>query len=123
MLNNDYPPLTLSSIKGGALEEKFQIELEKVMRNIRDPNASDGKREITIKLVFSPNSKGTKCVLDVATVSKLQPDATFSSEMWIAMQGAKPVAVEDDPEQLKLPMQKGDISEVENLPKISIYQR
>ena len=36
MFSNDYLPLTLSSIKGGALEEKFQVELEKIMRNIRD---------------------------------------------------------------------------------------
>ena len=122
MFSNDYLPLTLSSIKGGALEEKFQVELEKIMRNIRDPNAAEGKREITIKLTFSPNAKRSKCVLDVSTAAKLQPDTTFSSEMWIAMQGAKPIAVEDDPEQLKLPMDKGDISEV-ILPKTAVFQR
>lgn len=33
-----YEKITLSSIKDGAVEERFQYELKKVLNNIADPN-------------------------------------------------------------------------------------
>ena len=47
--------LTLASICGGAVQEKMDRAMEKVARNILDPNTNPDKRTITLKLTFKPN--------------------------------------------------------------------
>ena len=65
--------VSLDSFAGGALLERFNQELERVSTNVADPNTSDtAKREITIKLVFSPNPGGIS-VADYAVAAKLCP--------------------------------------------------
>jgi hypothetical protein len=110
--------MTLSTLAGGALEEKFQIELDKVLRNIDDPNAAGGKREIALKIGFKPNAKGSAADIVIASSCKLQPDIPTETMFYLGKQGAKPKAWEHDPNQMRFPFEEGDISEVKNVAKI-----
>jgi hypothetical protein len=48
--------LPLSLLANGAIQEKLDIELEKVFNNIHDPNTkAEDKRTVTIKLEFAPD--------------------------------------------------------------------
>ena len=48
--------LNLSELANGAIQEKLDGELEKIFKNIHDPNTvATGKRGVTIKLEFKPD--------------------------------------------------------------------
>ena len=113
----DYDKLTLETIGNGSLAEGFQIELDRVLRNIDDPNAADGKREIIMKVVFAPNAQGSAADITLSVVSKLQPDLPVETMAYLGKQGAKPMAWEHNPEQMKLPISEDVIQEA---PKTSI---
>jgi hypothetical protein len=71
--------LNINNIAGGAVEEKFQVELDRVLKNINDPNAKEGKRDITLKMTFKPNSAGTAMDVVVESKSSLQPDLAVAT--------------------------------------------
>jgi hypothetical protein len=54
MEDNNYKPVTLSTLMNGALEERFQLENKKVLASIYDPNTKKGKVEITCKITYEP---------------------------------------------------------------------
>ncbi len=105
------PELTLADLGSGALEEKFQAELDRVLKNIADPNSADGKREISIKIVLTPNAKRSSIDIDIQTVAKLQPDVPFASQAFIGRVGARHAAWEHNPDQLRLPMEESAITQ------------
>ncbi|PKL00043.1 MAG: hypothetical protein CVV56_07975 [Tenericutes bacterium HGW-Tenericutes-1] len=50
--------LDIKALARGALEEKFDIEVDKVINNIMDPNTSfKQKRKVTITLEFTPKDE------------------------------------------------------------------
>jgi hypothetical protein len=104
------PELSMANLGNGALEEKFQVELERVLKNIADPNSADGKREIQIRIVMTPNAKRSSCDIDISTACKLQPDVPFASQMYVGRVGARHAAWEHNPDQLRLPMEGDAIS-------------
>jgi len=115
---NDYNEITINNIAGGALEEKFQAELTKVLTNINDPNAAEGKREITLKISMKPNAAGTAMDVVVKSTCSLQPDMAVETMAFLGKEGVTLKAYEHNPDQFRLPMQEGSIVEV--LPKKSI---
>lgn len=69
--------ITLANLDGGALEERFADELQKVIRNIQDPNTDpEAKRAIEIKVTLQP-MKGNRdiCGYTVSCSSKLGKDS------------------------------------------------
>lgn len=109
----DFVGLTLSTIGGGGLEEIFQVELGRALRNIDDPNTADGKREIIIKIALIPNGKRSAADMLLSGASKLQPDLPIDSMVYLGKQGAKLKAWEHNPEQMRLPIGESDIQGVE----------
>lgn len=109
---NDYDGLTLATIGCGALEEKFQVELNRVLENIEDLNTEGGKRTITLKLTFKPNAKRTSADISLQATSSLAADIPIETNAYLGKEGAVPMAWEHNPEQLRLPMEKGSIAEV-----------
>jgi hypothetical protein len=105
------PELNLAEFGNGALEEKFQAELDRVLKNIADPNSADGKREINIKVTLTPNAKRSSMDIDVQTTSKLQPDVPFATQAFIGRVGARHAAWEHNPDQLRLPMEESAITQ------------
>lgn len=50
--------LDLSQVAGGALQEKINIEMDKIARNLRDPNTSaKTKRKLVIELSFTSDEE------------------------------------------------------------------
>lgn len=48
--------IDLSSIAGGGLQEKFDLEVDKVFENIHDPNTkATAKRKVTITIELTPD--------------------------------------------------------------------
>lgn len=109
----DYDKVTLGTIGEGALSEMFDVMLDKVMKNIDDPNTVDGKCEINLKITINPNSKGSAADFTLSATCKVQPDLPVETMAYLGKQGAKLVAWEHNPEQMKLPMPEGDLQEVE----------
>jgi hypothetical protein len=71
--------ITLAGFGGGALEERFQDELKKVIKNIQDPNTdAEAKRTIDIKLTIQP-MKGNRdiCGYVASCSSKLGKDTAM----------------------------------------------
>ena len=66
--------LTLANMAGGAVLERFNIEMQKVITNIADPNTDPKKkRSVTIKVTVSPNEQRNMAVLDIETKPVLVP--------------------------------------------------
>ena len=110
----DYDEITLSTLGGGALEEKFQVELKRVLENIADLNAKDGKREISLKIVFVPSSDRKRTAIEISTGHKIQGDLDYESQGYIGKQGAQLKIWEHNPEQFQLPVGDGHIKPAVN---------
>jgi hypothetical protein len=50
----DYNKVTLADLGDGAMAERFDRELQRVIENIQDLNTTDGKRKITMTLELKP---------------------------------------------------------------------
>jgi hypothetical protein len=58
-------PIDLSNLAGGAIAERFNVELAKVLENIADPNTDPKQaRSLTVKLTFKADEER-----DIANVS------------------------------------------------------
>jgi hypothetical protein len=101
--------LSLSGMKGGALEERFQRELQRLLLNIRDPNTSrDTQRSITIQLTFKPSDDRQFAAISTRVTSKLAPDQPVTTFALFDFDDGVMVATEriakagDDPRQTDL---------------------
>ncbi|UJW59808.1 replication terminator protein [Bacillus sp. A116_S68] len=64
----------LDDFAGGALSERFNQELEKVLENIADPNTDPGKvRTLTVKVKMSGDDQRNMAHADIEASSKLVP--------------------------------------------------
>lgn len=79
--------LKLENIGLGAVAEKFDDELLKVIDNTLDPNTEAKKvREINIKVRVSPNPDNRElCSMEVLVSSKLAPTRKLVSQITIGM--------------------------------------
>lgn len=92
--------VTLDTIGSGALGELFQVELNRVLANIADPNTvAMTKRSIEIKVTFKTRSDREVADVELTCASKLAPVAKVSTQVFMGRQNGKFVAVENDPRQ------------------------
>lgn len=77
--------LTLATICGGAVQEKVDRALEKVAKNILDPNTDPGKkRTITLKITMKPKENDYEDVEVQADVSyTLAPDVGVQTQFFM----------------------------------------
>ena len=72
----------------GAIEEKVDYEVTRVIDNILDLNTKpDAKRKITITLEFSPDSERKHIGLNVTAKATLVPTAATSTSLCITADG------------------------------------
>ena len=78
--------LTLATICGGAVQEKVDRALEKVARNILDPNVvPDKKRSVTLKITLKPSDEDQEDVIVSADVTyQLAPELGVSTNMFVS---------------------------------------
>ena len=97
----EYTPITLATLGGGAVEELFQEELERVLRNIADPNTlPTAVREITLKVKVTPDKDRVVGAVQVIPSSKLAPAHQFDTRLYMGRHGGKLIAQEHNPQQL-----------------------
>lgn len=76
--------LSMSNMARGALSEQFEVELEKVLENIVDPNTDAKKtRKITISMEFKPNDKRNMAQIKCQAKSSLVPANTVETAILI----------------------------------------
>lgn len=98
--------LGLSTLMRGVALERFDDELAKVLANIVDPNTvPTAKREITLKLEVKPDKSRDLGAVSVSVQSKLAPAEKLGTRVFISMTKGGPVATENNPNQLRLPME------------------
>lgn len=95
--------VTLSTIAGGAAVERFEEELNKVLRNIEDPNTDpEKKRSIVLKFDLFPSKLRDNFQVIVSSESKVAPVTPADATCFIIKQAGRRVAVAYDPQQGRL---------------------
>ncbi len=93
--------ITLSNIAGGAMEEKFQYLLQKVLKNIEDVNTSSGEsRQILLKINIMPGENRKNASFKIDGAAKLSEAGGVSGLMFLAKNGEEYISFEQDPGQL-----------------------
>ena len=74
--------LDLQNIAGGALQEKADEAMRKVLENMQDPNTPwKVKRQITIKIAFTQNEERDDTAVDLSVETKLAPVSPVRTRM------------------------------------------
>ncbi len=118
----------LSELNEGALQERFDFELEQVTKNILDPNTDpDKKRKITIDITVLSAEYREDMVFDCQIKSKLAPRENVSSRVLIGKNAKGEVVTNElksgqrgqmyfDPEDSELKDDKGTpVTEIEKI--------
>lgn len=76
--------VNLESFAGGALQEKFDDALEKVLVNMMDPNTPwKNKRKITVEVTLEQNEERDDTTVNVSVLTKLAPVKPIGTRMAI----------------------------------------
>lgn len=76
--------VNLETFAGGALQEKFNDAMDKVLQNMMDPNTPwKNKRKITVEVTFEQNEDRDDTNVDVSVVSKLAAVKPVNTRMAI----------------------------------------
>ena len=101
---NEIEELSVATMLGGAIVERVNDELAKVLMNVVDPNTpATAKRELTLKISFKPEKDRSMGNVSIAVTSKLAAPEQMGTRLFIAMTKAGPVATEYNPNQPMLP--------------------
>lgn len=96
-VDGEMSKVTLATIGKGAASELFDVELQRALENIDDPNRpAKEKREINIKITLLPNEQRDFCSTEISVSSKLPPiKGAATATAWILQRdGKKHVALE-----------------------------
>lgn len=73
--------IDLQDMVGGALNEKFQNSLKRVMENMQDVNTPyKDKREINIKMTFVQNEARDNVMAEIKVTEKLASQAAMATQ-------------------------------------------
>ena len=76
--------LDLKEIAGGALQEKVDIAMRRVLDNMQDPNTPwKVKRQITVKIAFTQNEERDDASVELSVDTKLAPVLPVKTRMAI----------------------------------------
>lgn len=74
----------LATLARGAVSEKFEYELQKILRNILDPNTDPTKaRSLTLKITFKPDFNRESTMVQVNATSSLAPEMPVTTALYI----------------------------------------
>lgn len=78
--------LSLKDVAGGALQEKVNAAMQRVLENMQDPNTPwKVKRNISIKIAFIQNEERDDAAVEVSVDTKLAPVSPVMTRMAIGM--------------------------------------
>lgn len=108
---------SILSMAQGAIEEKVNYEVSRVIDNILDMNTKpDAKRKVTITLEFTPDAERKKINVTAAAKSTLVPTQPAGTSMVITTDGNGEMVVAEMVPQI--PGQMSLTGEVQAPPKI-----
>lgn len=101
----------LAELVGGALQEKFENSLERVLRNMLDVNTPyRDKRSITIKLSFAQNERRDDVKVHIDVTEKLAPEGALETSFAIGKDlGTGEVMAEEYGKQIKGQLTLNDV--------------
>lgn len=78
--------IKLDTLAGGAVAEKFNLELEKVLANCMDPNTDFKKaRKITLNVTIKPNEERDETGVQFEVKSTIAPSKPVETRMIIGL--------------------------------------
>lgn len=87
--------VTLENLSSGAVLERFEQELDKVLVNILDPNTkATAVRSVTLTIKIKPSDNRDVGSTEIVTTSKLAPAKPVTTILFIGRENGKPVAAE-----------------------------
>jgi len=112
---NRMPIVDLNNFAGGALSERFNLELQKVVENIADPNTEPTKvRKVTMTVTLKANENRDIAEVDITANPTLAPAKSVSSSLLIGVDGKGNVGASELKSGVKgqtFVDEEGDISE------------
>jgi len=110
--------VTLETLEGGAVLERFNLALQEVLDNINNPNTEwNVAREIKLKFTIKPNESREVCTVKISSDNKLAPISALNTHMFIGKQGDKMVACVRSTRQADMFTEKPLPDNVTPLPK------
>lgn len=83
----------------GAIKERTEVELQKIIENITDPNTDPKKkRQMQITIDFLPDAERQTISLNTVVKSKLEPTHAISTGLYLTGDAGGMVAVELTPQ-------------------------
>ncbi|WP_254593531.1 replication terminator protein [Terribacillus sp. AE2B 122] len=83
-MNTEETQINLDELAGGAVHEKFNREMKRVLANIMDPNTDpEKKRKITITLTIAGDENRMTTDVTVSAKSTLAPSKDVSTKLVI----------------------------------------
>lgn len=97
----------LGSLARGAVIERFDEAMKRVLENIVDPDmVANSVREINMKIRFAPSKDRRSAAIDIAVEPKLAKKNTVGTLIHIGKRGNQVEAFENNPDQLTFPVEK-----------------
>ena len=95
-MKNQNENSSILELANGAILERADYELNRIIENIRDPNTRpDKKRTLTLTIDFMPNFERDNIRLNITAKSKIEPTNPINTQMYITENEAEElVAVE-----------------------------
>lgn len=115
--------IDFENLAGGALKEKLNQEVKKILENITDPNTKETEtRKLTLNISFKPSKERDLAEISIETKSKLAPAIPSTTKIIIDkdFSTGKVAAAEWNnqiPGQIAIEIEEKDIKE-ENKNKI-----
>lgn len=108
----DFEKLTLEKVNKGVACELFATELEKVLKNIDDPNVTSGKRTITLSFEFTPDKETDSVRINVSSKVSLQNNKSNNAYGYFVLNHGTPVIVQDKFKQEDLFTEQENVTEI-----------
>ena len=87
--------ISLKTLANGAVEEQFQMALNKIMNNISDLNTEAlSKRKLTLEVVFKPDESRKLIDTKFTIKEKLAPLTSVNTAILLGQDGGKVVTAE-----------------------------
>ena len=99
--------LSLINLAGGTAVDKFDLELERVIDNILDPNSKEtADRSITLTVTFKPKERDFGKIVINCKSKIAEPDDHLTQAFFVKDALGRPIAQKHNPEQLKLKFER-----------------
>ena len=100
MPEKEMKDVTIETVAGGAIPERFEHAWDQVLKNILDPNTDPKEvRSVTIEVAVKPGGERDIGAIKLSVRAKLAPPKPVMGTVYIGERAGQPVAVTYDPKQ------------------------